>query len=271
MYLDSQGNLWLGHRAMGISKFRPDQNTFELLTLPDGYQHISIRDIIEDDHGCIWFSTEKNGLLKFSNNNWQYFRKSNGLPTESLDALCWTGQELWIGSDQGILVYNPTLPDREAFRFLTDKNEIKFTNVAALQKDFVGNIWIGDTEKGIFKFISSENLEQPEQFINISKLYKLPSKNIQCIMSDFKRKIWIGTENQGIVRYTPPVLAYKKGQFDIIDEKNGLEKRSITSLFQDREGSYWIGTDGGGVFQYRGECFEKYCALFRHCRQYERT
>jgi len=258
MILDSQGNLWLGHRAMGISKFRPDSNRFERLNLPDGYQHTTIRDIIEDDQGVIWFSTEKSGLLKYENNQWQKLSKSNGLPTESLNALCWTGQDLWIGSDMGILVYNFNLPEEKRFNFLTGKKDVTLKNVSALLKDIEGNIWIGDTKKGIYKFLSSDDMENPKEIINISKLYNLPSKNIKCLYTDINNTIWIGTKDRGIIRYVPPILAYNEGQFNIINAKNGLEKENVASIFQDREGSYWIGTDGGGVYQYRGECFEQY-------------
>lgn len=258
MYLDSQGNLWLGHRAMGISKYRPDRNTFEQIILPDGYQHANIRDIIEDKQGVIWFSTEKSGLLKYENNQWQKFSKENGLPTESLNALCYTGQHLWIGSNQGIIVFDSQLPEERRFNLLTGKKEIMLKKISAMLKDAEGNIWIGDTKKGILKFIPSDDSENPGEFINISKLYNLPSKNIQCIFQDFDKNIWIGTNNRGVIRYTSPVISSDKGEIKIINAKNGLEKENIVSIFQDREGSFWFGTDGGGVFQYRGECFEQY-------------
>jgi PAS domain S-box-containing protein len=258
MYLDSHGILWLGHRAMGISKFRPENNTFEQPNLPDDYQYATISDIIEDSQGVIWFSTEKNGLLKYENNQWQIFRKQNGLPTESVDALCWTGEDLWIGSDRGILVYNASLSEENRFKYLSGKKEITFKNVSAFLKDIDGNIWIGDTKKGIYKFIPSDDSEIQGEFINISKSYKLPSKNIQCIFKDIENNIWIGTKYRGIIRYVPPTLTSNEGQFIIIDASNGLDKENVASIFQDREGSFWIGTDGGGVFQYRGECFEQY-------------
>jgi len=255
MYLDSQGNLWLGHRAMGISKYRPDSDKFEQLNLPENYQHANIRDITEDERGVIWFSTEKSGLLKYESNRWYKFGKKNGLPTESLSALCWTGKDLWIGSKLGIIIYNP---EEKQFKLVSDLKEFDLKKVSALLNDIEGNIWIGDAKKGIYKFVPSDDLGKEGEIINISKTYKLPSKNILCIFEDFNHNIWIGTSNRGVIRYETPVLAFNEGQINIINAKNGLEKDNVASIFQDREGSFWFGTDGGGVFQYRGECFEQY-------------
>jgi len=258
IHLDSRGILWLGHRSNGISKFLPDSNKFEQVYLPENFQFANIRNIVEDTQGNIWFSTEKSGLLKYENNRWYSYGKDEGLPSESLNALCWTGQDLWIGSDRGILVYNSNLPEEKRFNFLSGKKEITLKNVSALLKDNSGNIWIGDTKKGIYKFLSSDDSKKQREFINISKSHNLPSKNIQCIFKDFENNIWIGTKNRGIIHFMPPASPDNEGRFKIINARNGLEKENVSSIFQDREGSYWIGTNGGGVFQYRGEYFEQY-------------
>jgi PAS domain S-box-containing protein len=258
MILDSQGTLWLGHRAMGVSKFRPDSNRFEQLYLPNGYEHANIKDILEDEKGVIWFSTEKKGLLKYENNQWQKFDRENGLPTNSLNALCYTGKDLWIGSKLGIIVFNGNLPNESRFRLINRKSDITLKKISTMLRDAEGNIWIGDTKKGIIKYKPSLSSDDLGDFINMSAAYNLPSKNIQCIFQDFDGNVWIGTKNHGILCYSPPPNPSDRGEIKIINDKNGLEEENVASIYQDREGSFWFGTDGGGVFQYRGECFEQY-------------
>jgi PAS domain S-box-containing protein len=130
--------------------------------------------------------------------------------------------------------------------------------VSSLLKDSEGNVWICDTNKGIFRFRPGENINSPGKTVNINKNFNLPVRKIQCIFEDFDRNIWFGTDKYGLIKFTPPNETSVTGEVKIIDSRNGLETGKIESIFQDREGSYWFGTDGGGVFQYQGEYFKQY-------------
>ena len=260
MELDSQGYLWLGHRSMGISKFSTDSSKIVNISLPDKFRHAHIQDIVEDNKGNIWFSTEKNGLLKYGKGEWEHYGTEDGLPSLSLKALCWVDHSLWIGSNTGIVIFSPQESTDQRFSYLKIGNKKgTFKSVKAILRDAKGNIWIADKSKGIYKFVLSETLQSPEEIINISKRLNFRVKNTKCIFEDFNGNIWFGTANTGVIKYSPSITANDAGDMKLINHKNGLMKDNVAAIFQDREGSFWFGTDGGGVYQYRGDCFK----LFR--------
>ena len=229
------------------------------LWVSDKFKNAHIQDIVEDSQGNVWISTEKNGLLKYDNHQWLHFGKKDGLPDESLSALCWVRNSLWIGSKTGLIVFRPHMAEKEKFSYLEIHNKIKyFKNVKEIFEDSNGDIWIADKRKGLFKYILSNNSENQSELVDLLKTLNLRAKNIKCIFEDFDRNIWIGSANIGAIKFTPDSGSYNTGKVKIIDWKSGLIKDNVSSIFQDREGSFWFGTDGGGVFQYRGDCFEKY-------------
>ena len=259
--IDYKGDFWLGHRVMGISRYIYDENRFEKVSLPQGYENTHITDILEERPGVLWFTTAAHGLLKYDHSRWITYDKSSGLPTLELFSLCFNQNDLWIGSGQGIVVLSPDHRLGPQFSILPSNTGVSDGKISVLFKDSKNVIWIGDSKAGIVKFTPSShpaNLGTAGTFSRIIRQINRQLISVESIFEDKDHNIWFGTAQNGIMRYSDSSGADDPEKIFLINRDRGFEERSVKSIFQDREGSIWIGTDGNGVYQYRGEAFELY-------------
>lgn len=65
IYEDKTGTLWIGTVYSGLNEFDRDAGVFTSYTKKDGLLDNIIYDILEDDHGNLWLTTN-NGIAKFN-------------------------------------------------------------------------------------------------------------------------------------------------------------------------------------------------------------
>jgi len=65
IYEDNAGRFWVGTYNGGLNLFNRETGEREVFTQKDGLPHNSIKEILEDDFGNLWLSTER-GLSKFN-------------------------------------------------------------------------------------------------------------------------------------------------------------------------------------------------------------
>jgi signal transduction histidine kinase/ligand-binding sensor domain-containing protein/DNA-binding response OmpR family regulator len=108
---DKWGTLWVGAYAVGLFNF--DRETRKRIFFQTGHPlaHCSIRDIVEDEDGLLWISTN-HGLVKLDprDNSCLSLSSQHGLP-ETQFLTCGvkltSGWMLWGTSSKGLILFDP--------------------------------------------------------------------------------------------------------------------------------------------------------------------
>ncbi len=281
---DHQGNIWMGTRGGGISKF--DGKKFTTISERNGLVNSFIHKIIQGKDRRIWIATN-NGVSVFNGRDFTSYKLPVVQGNLIVYDLCFIDEnELWLGTSKGIY----TIVDGK----LSEKNtDLKFEsqNVSAIYKDSKGVVWVG-TNTGIHRvkksgskwmrtFMGDNNrlmqnaitcFREDEKgrlyfgtygdgmyCFNGQQTYRLDlnrelyKSSIFDIYFDKEGLCWIATLREGIVQYNPFTKA-----FTTFNQNQGLSNNHVRSILQDNSGNMWFGTSGGGACQFNGSEFSHF-------------
>ncbi|MBN2092326.1 histidine kinase, partial [candidate division KSB1 bacterium] len=233
---------------------------FEQITTKDGLSNSSVKCILQDRQGFMWFGTE-GGVSRFDGYSFMNY-KYNPDDTNCISAnYIWSLFEdsegfIWIGTGNGLNKFDPvTGMFRHYFHDEKQVESISDNDVTCILEDSDGYLWIG-TSHGLNQY--DRKTEKFKRFIHEPNNPNSLSLNyISCLYEDSRGDLWIGT---GII--TAEVsgginkLNRKSEQFIRYKFESGLTGHSnwITALAEDASGSIWIGTDAG-LKKYNGKTY----------------
>lgn len=217
----------------------PAEFRFRHYTVENGLSSNSIRSIIQDRRGYIWFGTE-DGLNCYDGIRMKVYRsnkeKKNSLGNNVINSLLEAKDgTIWVATDAGIYLYQP---DKEAFHKFGANIEI--TNViSAITQDKDGNIWFSTYGQGAFRYTpQSQELKQ----------FQLPaySNRAYHIFADSDNNIWVaGRHSQAaILRLNRTTDSFDNYPL-IFNQKNQQVPSMV--LFEDSAHALWIGTWDNGL------------------------
>lgn len=130
IHQDVEGYLWLTTFGSGLIQFNPRDFTYKQLTVREGLAHNVTNDILEDDFGNLWISTNY-GLvcLNRESGNFVNFDKSDGLHIDEFNKKASAKLEdgrLIFGGLNGFVVFHPE-------GFLKEQNEETSSNLRITQ------------------------------------------------------------------------------------------------------------------------------------------
>ncbi len=236
--------LWIGTLG-GISVYKSKTDDFENFSQdpsnPNSLSSKDIRSIYRRSDGKLIIATSI-GLSIFNDKTRKFSRIYLGQNENNnrLEALLEVNKnELWVATREGIFVL-----DKD---YKISKLDSKFVfskmNVTVLSKDKQGNIWIGTSSNGVYKYNINNN--SVEEFSTKSGKYRINNDVIRSLLVDSKNRLWIGSF-KGIDRYN--ILTGKLDKFEAnFFNEDGLSDNSIRSIYEDKRGAIWIGTYFGGV------------------------
>lgn len=231
---DNNGCYWFGTNG-GISIFNPKEkfveNAYKKITAQEGLPNNSVRAIARDRSQNMWIATWGGKVIK-------YDAQANRLVSvASLNDIVYvlvscllidTKNNLWIGTPEGIIVYDLDNGNVKPIRTIDGLGD---NDISCLFEDSKGRIWVGTKQKGVtvidkktFKIYNREN--------------GLNNTNISSITEDKNHNIWIGTEGGGAFIYNGKTFVNYK-------IKDGLVSDFITLLTADKQNNVWIGTNKG--------------------------
>lgn len=189
---------------------------------------------LQDSEGLIWIGSNK-GLFSYDGYSSQaHYTHGEQSNTRIYCEVIVDPTYLFLGSDNGILIYN----------YKTDRYEkptVQFPSdvrTLTLQGDI---LWIG-TLNGLYTY----QLKKKELKAIDSKKTHLPHSTIYSIIHTQDNQIYIGTYN-GLCRYNVASQTFEPIRLPSNKEKNNL---FINSLLEDTTHScIWIGTEGS-LFKY---------------------
>jgi len=216
------------------------------VTVEDGLSNNTVRSIIQDKQGFMWFGTES-GLNRYDGSHFKIYynhpNDSNSLSTSVIKNIIKDDEEnLWIitstgGLNKFNLEYNRI--DRFSFNYqLSDSLNLDiFKKSAVINQNNV--LWYSYSNKGLNSFnLKSKELKlflHQKQNIN-----SLSSNNIRSLLVDKSGDIWIGTEEGVLNHYDTKKRKFTHYFFNTSD-KPSQNQPVIWEIFEDNNNFMWLG------------------------------
>ena len=172
LLIDRSGTLWIGTWG-GVCRYNGE--VFKRFSIPRPnvkslpYQTTMnwVTEMIEDQEGNIWFGRDGFGACRYDGESFRHFTKAEGLPSNCVQAIFEdSAGDIWFGcrvaerdnpdvsgrtGDGGLSCYDGTtiarFPEIEGL----NKND-----VYSIGEDSHGNIWIGATRLGVYRYDGRE-------------------------------------------------------------------------------------------------------------------
>lgn len=229
----------------------PVQFHFRHYNIENGISANNISALLQDQKGYIWIGTEY-GLNRFDGNQFTLYQKNNPLYSNfhanSINTICeTTDKELWLGTDNGVFIYNQVKDTFTPFvKQTSDKTSIT-SWITHIIQDKAGNIWIATHKQGIFLFnTQTDKLTQ----------FEIPQNDniVTRILNDEQNNIWL----------SGPYQLCKLNKVNNTFETYAIEEKTESiysmALWEDSSNHIWIGTWDKGLWKLdpRTKQVEKY-------------
>ncbi|GAA3584683.1 ligand-binding sensor domain-containing protein [Snuella lapsa] len=230
IYQDSKNRIWIGTAADGLFLFKKEaKRLYNYTNRGDHASSISgnaINTILEDNHGRMWFGTNK-GLSLLN-------EKENSVNTF------------------------------ENFTYFINKGKREdIKDVFTVFQDSKDRIWIGMYTRGVALL---QETDETRSFIGFrhdnSNPKTLSDDEVFVAFEDSKQRMWFGTSKGGINilrEDTTNIDVVSNYFFDSYTEKDGLSDNEVNAILEDSLGYLWIATNKGiSKFDASGEHFFNY-------------
>ena len=256
---DRKGNLWIGTLNHGVAKF--DGKTLQTFTTSHGLIGNSVRCIIEDHNGYLWFGTYT-GVSKFSpaggysdkkggvysvkerdlEQSFENFNIAQGLTNHNIRSLLEDNNgNIWIGTDGGgVAKFSGRYFEQFSFEHGRDENI-----VFSINEDKYGNILIGTDGAGIYKLTYNNKFAENRFQAMTAFGRSFEGIVILSILKDHNENLWFCDFHGGVTKL---ILNKRVGYGYTIENYlpgRELPNLFVTSIIEDIVGNIWIGMFGG--------------------------
>lgn len=256
---DTSGDMWFGTEA-GVCSYNGTSKSFTNLQELSG---MSIRSIVKDKTGTLWFATHGHGIIKYiqkkgaiQDATFTTYTDKDGLASNTI--LCLYQDKsghIWAGSEEkGVSCIKTQADNKVVIEYYTTVNGLANNTVLSICEDKQGALWFG-TQGGVSRFEEFEdkknNENQNTAFTSYTIAQGLSNNIIRSILEDKSGNIWLSTYGGGINRYNGKAfINYTKQQ--------GLPGNVIWSVLEDSKGNIWAGTNNNGASCFDGNTFKNY-------------
>jgi PAS domain S-box-containing protein len=222
---------------------------FEHLTPEEGLSAPTVRSIVQDQQGFMWFVTS-DGLCRFDGYAFKTYRNNprdpNSINTDNSLTLYVDRQGvLWVGTwSNGLNSFDRTT--EQFAHYLHDPQNpfsLSHNRVNVIFEDTRGRFWIGTEGGGLNRFERTSG-----QFLhyqhNPSDSRSLSYDVVKTIVEDASGQLWIGTLGGGLNKLDPDSGQFTHYQHDPRNA-NSLIYDNVEAMACDAAGGLWIGTMAG--------------------------
>lgn len=241
---EKNGSIWYGHGNGFISVYHSGK--FEKIDLT----HLTtsrINQIFADSQNNIWAVTQNDGLLsRTSEGKWVKIHK--GIEEFALYSFYKNGDnELWIGTDMGLLKGAIQADSSIAYDFVGDIIETKVSSIVSGKNVLT----IGTEDSGIYLADLRNGGSVSTLTVDTTDFKKY---NINSIYEDNESNLWVSTNNKGLILINAPLNGRYLGMTEYNSGGN-YSSTSVKTSFRDREGNLWLGSIGEGLLKLENEYF----------------
>ncbi|MCP4221619.1 MAG: SpoIIE family protein phosphatase [bacterium] len=224
---------------------------FEHISIREGLSQSSVRSILQDRKGFMWFATV-DGLNKYDGYSLTVQRPEinniNSLSSPFLRAIIQDHEGfMWVGTNGGGLnKYDMFSGNFTRFQHdAATPDSLSSDYVWAVYEDKFRRLWIGTDGGG---------LNRLERDTGKFTVYKHDPENpnslshdkILTICEDSYGMLWIGTRGGGVNKFDPKSERFVRYRNNPNDT-GSLSCDEVWAVCEDRDGTIWVGTRGGGL------------------------
>jgi signal transduction histidine kinase/ligand-binding sensor domain-containing protein/DNA-binding response OmpR family regulator len=234
-----------------LLKFDFQANTLSKFDLQTKLDNATLDVNYIDWQNQVWVEDESNGMARIHMETGQisYFSTSekypNYLPHNMVHCFGTDKQQrIWIGTEAGLVVYDPATNHSEVCRY--DILNPKGLNTDPIYDTFCdrdGNIWLGTYFGGINFWRAEESFFRTWEAG--SGKWQLGGNVVSCFTSDKQGNLWIGLEDMGL-----NYLDMKTGEVKkYVSQKgvNSLSYNNLHDLLFVSDNELWIASYTGGI------------------------
>lgn len=243
---DSSKTIWIGFYGDGLFYSKDNLKTLQPYLSPiDGeevFQDDVVTEIVPGSYNCLYISSIKRGVQEL---NLTSGKLHDLLLTDENDELVYcrdllvsSDNELWIGTESGIYIYNLRTGKYVHLRSSEyDPYSLSDNAIYALYKDSEGGIWVGSYFGGVNYY--------PRPYTYFEKYYpkggdnSLHGKRVREFCQDKRGILWIGTEDGGLNRFD-----LKTKEFSFFAPSAGFTNIHGLCMVDEH---LWVGTFSKGL------------------------
>jgi len=227
----------------GILRAEPIR--FEHLTINDGLPENSVRSIIQDQSGFLWFGTQ-NGVARYDGIRMKTYLPDPG-DTNSISirfVLAMAEDDtgaIWMGSfSAGVSLFDPV---REVFTNFPTGEGFPGPGIADIKAAGDG-VWITSISGGLYRAVGREFEQVPVPPLRPFYGQGLTGLDVTS------REILVGSTNKGLAYLDRSTNSWSHFRSHP-DDPESLPSDFITFVHRDRQGRVWVGSRAG-LALYRG-------------------
>lgn len=201
MKVTRDGTVWMGDNSGVLYRYdSPNRRLRSYVVKPEGVEKFTnLICITEMDNGMLALTTASDGVCLFSPEEFTskllMARDDEGEPIMAHTAITPDGENLWVGSERGILIYRMKDGHVSAIREShTAINSLSDNAVHSLYKDEEGGVWAGTFFGGMNRISLS-----PHNFsVFMPKGERDDVDAVREICGDNHGNLWVGVEDGGL-------------------------------------------------------------------------
>jgi len=203
---------------MGLQDFKTDHwNSFTTDRF-DG-STLEINNLLSDRAGSLWIGTVSEGLCVVRNRRIEYFRSSDGLSSNVINAIYEDRENnIWVVTSGGL------------DRFRVPK-VLTFSSREGLSSDYAGSVVA--TADGTVWVGNHDALDEIQNgaITSIRAKQGLPGRRVTVLLEDHSGRLWVGVDNTLSVR--------EGGRFHTLSRGDGTPVGTLQGLIEDQNGDLW--------------------------------
>lgn len=212
---DNSGTIWIGCNGSGLFYSKDNFHTLHPYQSPDG-QKVFENDVITRTlfgaYNSLYVSSIAGGVKAVDLTSGKVrdllVIDERGEKIWCRDLLAFSDDELWIGCESGVYIYN-LRTDKYVHLSSSayDPYSLSDNAIYSLYKDREGGVWIGSYFGGINYY--SRSYTYFEKYYSIGAEGSLHGKRVREFCQDNRGNIWIGTEDGGLNCFDPLTKQFK--------------------------------------------------------------
>lgn len=243
---DNSGTIWIGFYGSGLFCSKDNLRTLHPYLSPkegdEVFKDDVVMKILPGAYNCMYITSIKKGVQELNLTSGKLrdllLLDENNEMVYSRDLLIKSDNELWIGSESGVYIYN--LRTGKYVHLYSTKNDpysLSDNAIYALCKDREDGVWVGSYFGGVDYY--------PKSYSYFEKYYpkdvesSLRGKRVREFCQDNKGVLWIGTEDGGLNRFDP-----KTKKFSFFTPSAGFTNIHGLCMVGDK---LWVGTFSKGL------------------------
>ena len=271
IYRDSKNRMWIATMNDGLFLFQGmEKVSRQFKNIENDGKSIasnSIRSILEDHQGRLWFGTGGGlSLLKeedgddYTFENLGYTKYNTGsLPLNDIYSVFQDSKRrIWIGMNKGGLALLQEQGEGKSFLRFTnipdDPKSLSNDDLFIIYEDTENNVWFGTSGGGINLLMEDgrQTSNNGYYFKRYTELDGLSDNEVNAILEDGKKNLWIAT-NKGLSKFN-----HEKEHFTNYTTYDGVLKGKFrkNAGWKTKDGTLFFGGTAGINF-FNPDAFEK--------------